>query len=104
MPAILALGSRPFVCQLMLGGTQGRIAESSTAAAQLRAALEEPGVELILFEDSLVPHLPPELHHLAFFSRRPEVVVLGGPWNEVLRQRIRQVLGADLLAEERKPS
>lgn len=103
MPAILALGSRPFVRQLMLGGTLGRVAEPSTAAGELRGALEERGVELILFDATLVPHLPPELHRLAFYSRHPEVVVLGGPWNEVLRRRIMQVLGADLLAE-RKPS
>lgn len=103
MPAVLALGSSPFVRPLMLGGTLGRVIAPAAAADGLRAALEQRDVELILFDAALVPHLPPDLHRLAFYSRHPEVVVLGGPWNEVLRRRIMQVLGADLLAE-RKPS
>jgi vacuolar-type H+-ATPase subunit F/Vma7 len=98
MSDVIALGSRVFVRQLKLGGTRGRIADAATIAPTLTALLRDPAVGLIMLEGDLVDSLPEDLYRQAFYSRTPEVVALGQGWNEVLRRRIRRVMGADLLA------
>jgi vacuolar-type H+-ATPase subunit F/Vma7 len=82
-----------------MGGAIGQVVTPDGAAEALRARLSDRSVALIMLEVSLVERLPQDLYRQAFYSREPEVVALGGAWNVVLRRRIRQVLGADLLAE-----
>ena len=99
MPTVIALGARLFVRQLMLGGAQGRVAEKADVAEKLLAALEEPGAGLILLDAALAEGLPRDLAARAFANREPQVVALGAAWDDSLRRRIRQVLGADLLGD-----
>ena len=98
---ILALGDRMFLLHLEMGGTDGRLVDRNTVVAVLSETLSDSNVGLVLLEASLVDALPEELYRRAFYNRQPEVVAMGGHWNEVLRRRVMQVLGADLLAPRR---
>jgi len=98
----MALGTREFVLQLQLGGTFGRVVDEKDVAKALREMLVDKGVGLVMLEAKFVKNLPEDLYEQAFYSRAPEVVALGGKWNEVLRGRIRQVTGTDMLAPRGK--
>jgi vacuolar-type H+-ATPase subunit F/Vma7 len=98
MPSVIALGRREFVRTLHLGGTLGRVVAEDTIAAALESVLGDRSVGLVILEAALVSSLPKDLYRRAFYGRAPEVVALGEQSNEVLRSRIRQVAGADLLA------
>ena len=98
----MALGTREFVLQLQLGGTFGRVVDEKDVAKALREMLVDKGVGLVMLEAKFVKNLPEDLYEQAFYSRTPEVVALGGKWNEVLRGRIRQVTGTDMLAPRGK--
>ncbi len=100
MKSVMAIGSRVFVRQLILGGAVGRVVKPEEVADTLRSALSESEVGLILLEAAHVEKLPGDLYKEAFSSHDPEVVALGSRSNDVLRKRIRQTLGADLLVEK----
>ncbi|MCX7933692.1 MAG: hypothetical protein N3A66_00355 [Planctomycetota bacterium] len=94
---LVALGRREFVRLLQLGGIRSHSVTAEKAAAALAHYLEGGAAELVLFDAALLPALPTDLRERAFRSHRPQVVAVGGRWNEILRSRIRQVAGADLL-------
>ena len=97
-----ALGTREFVRQLQLGGTLGCVVDSDNVAKTLQEMLTDKTAGLVLLEAQFVKDIPEDLYEQAFYSRAPEVVALGGRWNEVLRRRIRQVTGTDMLAPRGK--
>ncbi len=98
MAKILALGGRDFMRLMQLGGAQAGHADAESLPAALEAALVAPDVGVIMVEESLVGRLPAELARRAFLSVRPKVVAQSPAGNEALRRRVRQVIGADLLA------
>jgi len=103
MASVLALGSAEFVRRMELGGADGRVVEAAGAAAALAAALADPAAGLVLLEAPLVEALEREAYERAFDCPRPVVVAVGGKMNEVLRRRIREVVGADLLSTRDVP-
>jgi vacuolar-type H+-ATPase subunit F/Vma7 len=98
MGRILAMGAAPFVRQMELGGATGRVVPRAEAAGALEKALSENDWTLILLETQLVGELPSDVYERAFSGLQPVVIAVGGSMNEVLRRRIREVVGADLLS------
>jgi len=96
-PSLVALGGFSFVRLLQLGGIRGQPVAAEKAADELARYLDMKEVDLVLFDAALLPSLPADLRQRAFQNPRPHVVAVGGRWNEILRNRIRQVAGADLL-------
>jgi vacuolar-type H+-ATPase subunit F/Vma7 len=101
MAAILALGSQVFVRRMELGGAAGRAVDAGSVAAALESAIAGKEVGLVLLEAPLVAALAPDVYERVFSCRNPVVVAVGGRMNEVLRRRIREVVGADLLSTGR---
>ena len=99
---VVAVGGRSFVRQMQLGGATGRFVESEGAAGVLEGLLSDERFGLVLIEADLVGALPEDLYERAFLSRRPLVVAVGGGMNEVLRRRIRAVMGADVMMSKRE--
>jgi len=110
MSDVVALGTSEFVHLLELGGARRRVVGEGEEArdvegvrAALDALLSDPTAGLVLLDAAFVKDLPEPLYRRAFYSRAPEVVALGGRWNEVLRKHVRRVIGADLLAPRSNP-
>jgi vacuolar-type H+-ATPase subunit F/Vma7 len=102
MKKLLAMGTPEFVRLLQLGGASARLVEPENLPAALEAELANPDNGVILLDPALAAAVPANLSGARKSGEGVQLLISGQQSASFLRNRIRQVVGADLLASEKE--
>lgn len=98
MKKIVALGTFEFVRLMQYGGAEARLADAGSLPGLLETALADPAAGILLLDAALAQAVPDALRDRMSASSGPRVLIFGEESSALLRSRIRQVAGADLMA------
>lgn len=99
MQTILAVGAPEFARLMQMGGATARLADDASVSAILAEALADQAVGLVLLDPGLAASADAALRQAGRAAVEKVLVVQEGS-TPFLRRRIRQVVGADLMATE----
>ena len=100
MHSILAFGGPAFVRMLQFGGVDARLADGDTLETDLAAAIGDPKNGVVIVDAALGDRIPAHLLKPGRNAAGARLLVLGSNAGTALRERIRQVAGADLMASK----
>jgi len=99
MMDIVAIGSGDFTLGLRLVDVKVREVPDKDVEAALMKALGEEGVGIVIISESGAALLSPLAKEKALESVKPVVVTLSGKADKGLQDRIKSVVGVDLVAQ-----
>lgn len=102
MDRILALGAPEFVRVMQMGGAHARLADAQNISHILEEVLKEKNLGIVIVETALASAIPPSVAQKMLSKGKPRLLLLERRSAELLRGRIRQVVGADLMESSKK--
>ncbi len=100
MAKVLAMGSAEFVRLMQLGGADGLLANAQTLPELLMQAMADKHNGIVLVDADLASAVPPEVSEQMGSDAKTRLLILQSHSASMLRGRIRQVVGADLMASD----